>query len=60
MNDARLKDLEVSIDCSNIPPPEIDNMVPVKADCRICLQQAQIISEEDQDPLDDDYLVSTP
>ncbi|CAI2383643.1 unnamed protein product [Moneuplotes crassus] len=60
LNEAKPKDLELSIDHTNIPPVEIDNFIPLKADCRICLQEGQIISQEDQDPLDESILVCTP
>jgi len=60
INEAKIKDLEISIDTSKLPPVELEPFNPTKADCRICLQEGKILNEAENDPLSDEYLVSNP
>ena len=60
LNETKIKDLELSIDSSNLPAVELDSFNPTKADWRICLQEGKILCDESQNALDDEYLVQNP
>mmetsp|Transcript_4688 Transcript_4688/g.3945 ORF Transcript_4688/g.3945 Transcript_4688/m.3945 type:complete len:99 (-) Transcript_4688:243-539(-) len=60
MNEAKIKDLEISIDTSKLPIDDMQPFNPTKADCRICLQEAKILNSPQDDPLNDEFLVSNP